>query len=195
MCNRIASPRASFYSKRSFVFKSNFFLVKCTYLITHYLCLKFYFIAATINPVHTLLSTLLDFYAKPLRILKYFAKSCQSLCHLNAMWITIDVSESRTAGNEKSHRRVGMAIIYIITIVPILERTLCHIFRRKLALYREKLFRPENVSKRSTRARYCAVAATDWLVRLHQRYPPRTYQPSYHPLLLPFVPSPLTIFS
>lgn len=105
------------------------------------------------------------------------------------MRITINESESRTVGNEEFHRRMKMAIIYRVTVV--LNFTLY--LPTKIDDLSQKLFRLENVSKRNTRVRYCAVAATDWLVRLHQRYPLRTYQPSYHlfsypssPLLWPF---------
>lgn len=151
--------------------------------------LEVLFIEVTINATHFLLSTLLGFYATFFRFSRYYTKSNYSLGHLNAM--RINESESRTAGNEKFHRRIKMAFIYRVTIVL----NFMSYLPTKIGDLSQKLFRLENVSKRNTRVRYCAIAATDWLVRLHQRYPLRTYQPSYHPLLLPFVPSPLTIFS
>lgn len=127
-----------------------FFLVKlhlCNYVLVIFVW--FYFIVG-INAIHTLLSTLLDFLREIFtRISRYFAKSCYSLRHLNAMRITIN--ESRTAGNEKFHRRIKMTIIYSVTIVP---NSMSYL-PTKIGILSQKLFSVSKTFRKGTRA--CAT--------------------------------------
>lgn len=124
------------------------------YLITHYLRSKFYFIAVTILISCTLYcSHYLTFTREAFTNIKILCKKLlffPSLeCHADHH---PDESESRTAGNEKSHRRVKMATKYRITIVSIGGNSMSYL-PTKICVLSRKLLRPDNVSKRSTRAR------------------------------------------
>lgn len=126
----------------------------------------------------------------------YFARSCHLFCHSYNTRI-IEKLEIVNGGKREtaSADTIGQYLIDGVIVS----------FAANFVSYSDEnsqfieFIRPKNDLKRSTRARYCAVAATDWLVRLHQRYPPRTYQPSslQSRLLLfnPSLPNGLTIFS